>query len=163
MAATQSGAEYLASQLTAQGENRPTFLDTVGKLKDLKDFDEKLAVALVKSAGSGAILAAGFKLKGGAEAIFNGLAKNAHLFGMDPKDMQQYVKLLRGIRPDSTKEQVQGITQSLRDILRDQETGLPGDPESPGARRCAGWGSSSPRRRPSGTLQAGTRRTSPRS
>ncbi|WP_347402652.1 peptidoglycan-binding protein [Corallococcus macrosporus] len=140
MAATQSGAEYLASQLTAQGENRPTFLDTLGKLKDLKDFDEKLAVALVKSAGSGAILAAGFKSKGGAEAIFNGLAKNAHLFGMAPKDMQQYVKLLRGIKPDSTQEQVQGITQSLRGLLKEQETGLPGSPDSPRGQALRGLG-----------------------
>ncbi|MBE4752821.1 hypothetical protein G4177_32165 [Corallococcus sp. ZKHCc1 1396] len=140
MAATQSGAEYLASQLAAQGENHPTFLDTVGKLKDLKDFDEKLALALVKSAGSGAILAAGLKSKGGAEAIFNGLARNAHLFGMDPGDMRQYVKLLRGIGPDSTHAQVQGITQSLRDLLRDQETGLPGNPESPRSQALRGLG-----------------------
>ncbi|RKG91144.1 peptidoglycan-binding protein [Corallococcus terminator] len=140
MAATQSGAEYLASQLTAQGENRPAFLDTVGKLKDLKDFDEKLALALVKSAGSGAILAAGFKSKGGAEAIFNGLARNSHLFGMGPNDMQKYVKLLRGIGPDSTQEQVRDITQSLRDLLREQKTGMPGDPDSPRSQALRGLG-----------------------
>ncbi|WP_199728811.1 peptidoglycan-binding protein [Corallococcus sp. CA053C] len=140
MAETQSGAEYLASQLTAQGEGRPAFLDTIGKLKDLKDFDEKLALALVKSAGSGAILAAGLKWKGGAEAVFNGLAKNAHLFGMKPKDMQQYVKLLRGIKPDSTQEQVRGITRSLKDLLENQETGLPGNPKSPQGQALRGLG-----------------------
>ncbi|RKH36552.1 hypothetical protein D7Y13_00160 [Corallococcus praedator] len=138
MAATQSGAEYLASQLTAQGENHPAFLDTVGKLKDLKDFDETLAVALVKSAGSGAIIAAGLKSKGGAEAIFNGLARNAHLFGMAPDSMQQYVKLLRRIGPDSTPEQVRGITQSMRSLLGEQETGLPGNPELPRSQALRG-------------------------
>ncbi|WP_426744374.1 peptidoglycan-binding protein [Myxococcus faecalis] len=131
LAETKGGAEYLAAQLTAKAEDKPLFLDVVGALKDGKDFDEKLALALVKSAGTVALISAGDKSPAEARKVFDGLARYADVFGMKSSDMKSYFRLLRDIKPGSTDAQVLETTKSLKALLTDQETGLPFAPDSP--------------------------------
>ncbi|NTX11015.1 peptidoglycan-binding protein [Myxococcus sp. CA056] len=140
MAETQGGASYLAGQLAAKAEDAPLFLDVVGKLKDGKDFDEKLALALVKSAGTGALLAAGGKSPGTAQKIFDGLARCSDVFGMKPDDMKAYVRLLRTIKPGTSEADVRKTTQSLNALLTEQETGLPYSANSPRGQALRGLG-----------------------
>ncbi|AGC47077.1 hypothetical protein MYSTI_05801 [Myxococcus stipitatus DSM 14675] len=140
LADTKAGAAFLAEQLTAKAENKPLLLDVVGKLKDGKDLHEKLAVALVKSAGSGAILAAGNKAPGAAQKIFDGLTRFSDLFGMKQDDMKSYVRLLRDIKPGSSEADVRKTTESLRSLLEDQETGLPFSADTPRGQALRGLG-----------------------
>ncbi|MFY2559026.1 peptidoglycan-binding protein [Corallococcus terminator] len=140
LAETAGGASYLAEQLAAKAEDTPLFLDVVGKLKDGKDFNEKLALALVKSAGTGALLAAGGKSPGTAQKIFDGLARCSDVFGMKPDDMKAYVRLLREIKPGTSEADVRKTTRSLNALLTAQETGLPLNPDSPRGQALRGLG-----------------------
>ncbi|QSQ22833.1 peptidoglycan-binding protein [Pyxidicoccus parkwayensis] len=140
LAETDSGAEYLASQLDAKGQGRPVFFDVVSKLKDGKDFDEKLAVALVKSAGRDAIKAASLRDVATAKNIYEGLAQYAHLYGMKPDDMRRYTSVLQTLKPNMPPEQYRRNLQPLDNLLRDQSAGLIGNPESHAGQALRGLG-----------------------
>ncbi|MCP3139304.1 peptidoglycan-binding protein [Pyxidicoccus xibeiensis] len=140
MAETDSGAEYLARQLEAKGEGKHVFLDVASKLKDGKDFDEKLAIALVKSAGRDAIKAASIRDVTTAKEIYEGLAQYAPLFGMRPDDMRTYTSVLQTLKPNMSAEQYKRNMEPLDTLLRKQEAGLIGNPDTRGGQALRGLG-----------------------
>ncbi|MBZ4416201.1 peptidoglycan-binding protein [Myxococcus sp. RHSTA-1-4] len=140
MAESESGAEYLARQLEAKGEGRPVFFDVASQLKDGKDFNEKLAVALVKAAGREAIKAASVRDVDTAKDIYEGLARYSHLFGMKPDDMRAFTSVLQTLKPNMPPEQYRRNMEPLKKLLTDQEAGLLGRPDSIGGQALRGLG-----------------------
>ncbi|MFP2908804.1 peptidoglycan-binding protein [Pyxidicoccus sp. 3LFB2] len=138
---TQSGTEYLASQLEASGEGKPAFLSVVSGFKDLKDLNEKIAVGLARAAGSFAIRAAGNRNLEQANKIFAGLSKHAEMFGMSPGDMDKYISVLKTLKPRMPLEQYEKNLAPLKELIHKEDSGgLLGDPETGTGQALRGLG-----------------------
>jgi hypothetical protein len=140
LAETDAGAEYLARQLEAKAEGKPVFFEVASQLKDGKDFNEKLATALVKAAGREAIKAASTRDVETAQKIYEGLARYSHLFGMKPDDMRTFTSVLQTLKPNMPPEQYARNMAPLKKLLEDQSAGMIGRPDTVGGQALRGLG-----------------------
>lgn len=125
LARTQAGTEFLAEEIEKQGLEQPSFMGFVSELgeqgKLTKELSENLSVAITRSVGMRALAYAQAGQAGGATALLDGLRRNANLFGVTGRTMDDVVNALGTLRPGMSQADLEAFTtrynQSLDNVL----------------------------------------------
>jgi hypothetical protein len=98
---TKGGGEAFVHALEKQKEGEETFLDRVPELmkegKEGKELTERISNVMVKNIGRQALKLTSSNQVKEAQELLEGLTKNARMFGVDKKEMEEVVESLKDV------------------------------------------------------------------